>query len=164
MKLFIRSLVFTILVPGTVTIYIPYRIITGQYDSFSVDWNVLQFLSILVFVIGASIYFWCLWDFARTGRGTPAIYDAPKRLVVKGLYRYVRNPMYFGVLFVILGWAALYESYAALRYAILMWVIFHIVVVLIEEPTLRRQFDESYGIYCKRVRRWIPGRAYKQTA
>ena len=98
-----------------------------------------------------------------SGRGTPNPIDAPKRLVVKGLYRYVRNPMYIGVLLVILGWAALYDSYAVLQYAISMWVLFHILVIFMEEPILRRQFGESYKNYCKEVRRWIPGRGYKQT-
>lgn len=162
MWLFIKNLIFTIIVPGTVAGYIPYRIIRGQRHSFSVSWDVLQFSAVFLMLIGAAIYFWCLWDFAVTGRGTPAPIDAPKRLVVKGLYRYVRNPMYIGVLFVILSWAGLYHSHGVLLYALLMCVIFHGVVILIEEPILRRQFDESYKIYCKEVRRWVPGKWYKQ--
>ncbi len=113
-----------------------------------------------IFATGAAIYFWCLWDFAVTGRGTPAPIDAPKKLVVKGLYRYVRNPMYTGVLSLILGWATMYNSYELLKYAILMWVIFYMVVLIYEEPMLKRQFGESYERYRKSVRRWLPGRRY----
>ena len=113
-----------------------------------------------IFTIGAGIYFWCLWDFAVTGRGTPAPIDAPKKLVVKGLYRYVRNPMYVGVLSLILAWATMYNSYELLKYAILMWVIFYMVVLIYEEPMLKRQFGESYERYRKSVRRWLPGRRY----
>ncbi len=93
MWLFIKNVIFTIFVPGTVAFYIPYRILSGQMDSFSIEWGLPQYLSMPIFAIGSAIYFWCLWDFAVTGRGTPAPIDAPKKLVVKGLYRYVRNPM-----------------------------------------------------------------------
>ena len=110
----------------------------------------------------AAIYFWCLWHFAITGRGTPNIVDAPRRLVVKGLYRHVRNPMYVGVTTAILGWAALYESPAMAGYALLMFVIFNAVIFLIEEPVLRNRFGEAYESYCEAVPRWIPGRPFKQ--
>ena len=68
------------------------------------------------------------------------------------------NPMYFGVLFVILGWAALYHSFAVLVYTLLVWGLFHLFVLFIEEPALRRLFGEEYEAYCRRVRRWAPGR------
>ncbi len=160
MWLIIKNVIFTIFVPGTVAFYIPLRILSGQLDSFSIQWGLLQYLSMPIFAIGSAIYFWCLWDFAVTGRGTPAPIDAPKKLVVKGLYRYVRNPMYVGVLSLILGWATMYNSYELLKYAILMWVIFYMVVLIYEEPMLKRQFGESYERYRKSVRRWLPGRRY----
>lgn len=164
MWLFTKNLVFTVLVPGTVAVYIPYRIIKGRHHSFSVSWEILPFVAAVFIFIGATIYLWCLWDFAVTGRGTPAPIDAPKRLVITGLYRHVRNPMYIGVLCIILGWAILYKSYAVLQYAILIWVLFQGVVILVEEPSLRRQFDTSYKDYCKKVKRWIPGKGYKEAA
>ena len=163
MWLFIRNAIFTILVPGTVAGYIPYRIIADRYESFAVAWGPLQLLAIPLLACGAAIYFWCLWDFAITGRGTPNIVDAPRRLVVKGLYRHVRNPMYVGVTTAILGWAALYESPAMARYALLMFVIFNAVIFLIEEPVLRSRFGEAYESYCQSVGRWIPGRRYDPT-
>lgn len=163
MWLFIKNLIFTIFVPGMVAFYIPYRILEVQMDSFSIQWGVLQYLSLPIFIMGVSIYFRCLWDFAVAGRGTPAPIDPPKHLVVSGLYRYVRNPMYVGVLAIILGWDTLYESSALFYYFALMWVLFYLVVLIYEEPILRSRFGESYENYCKRVRRWIPGRKYSQT-
>ena len=138
-----------------------YLLIAEPLHIFSISWGLLQFTALIFSLVGISIYFWCLWDFAVTGRGTPAPIDAPKQLVVKGLYRYVRNPMYIGVLSVILGWAALYESIAVLTYAFLVWAMFTAAIIIMEEPALRRQFGKSYIDYCTRVRRWIPGGGYQ---
>ena len=161
MWLFIKNLIFTILVPGTVAVYIPYLIINDRYNLFNIHWGILQILSAVFILSGAIIYFWCLRDFAVTGRGTPAPIDAPRHLVIKGLYRYVRNPMYIGVLTVILGWAGLYNSFAILRYAVLVWLIFYGAIMIIEEPILRSKFGESYKDYCRQVKRWIPTKGYK---
>ena len=164
MWLFLKNLIFTVFVPGTVAVYIPYRIVKDQYNFFYIHWGILQILSLLFILCGVVIYFWCLWDFAMTGSGTPVPIDAPKRLVIKGLYRYVRNPMYIGVLMVILSWAGFYNSYAILRYGIIMWLIFQGLILIIEEPMLRRQFGESYKDYCKQVKRWIPTKGYREKA
>ena len=162
MWLFIKNLVFTILVPGTVAGYIPYRIVLSEHESLQFAWSLEGAAALMLMGIGASIYSWCLWDFAITGRGTPSPVDAPTRLVVKGLYRYVRNPMYVGVITTILGWAALYRSLDTLQYTGLMFVLFNLVIFIIEEPSLRSQFSEAYKTYCQNVGRWIPGRPYKQ--
>lgn len=152
---------FTLLVPGTVVVYIPYRIIKAQYPSFFIYWDSLQIISIVFFIIGAAIYFSCLWDFAITGRATPAPIDAPKHLVIKNLYCYVRNPMYIGVLFVLLGWSLLYASFSVFKFALLMATIFHCFIMFFEEPLLRHQFGESYTNYCRAVGRWLPGKKYE---
>lgn len=161
MWLFLRNLVFTILVPGTVAVFIPYRILRAQSVGLAPVWDLAAIVAVLLLALGALTYVWCVWDFAVTGRGTPNIVDAPRRLVVKGLYRYIRNPMYVGVLLVLLGWAALYRSTALYEYAGLMFVVFNLVVLLIEEPLLKRRFGQSYQAYCSNVGRWIPGRAYR---
>jgi protein-S-isoprenylcysteine O-methyltransferase Ste14 len=106
---------------------------------------------------GAAVYLWCAWDFAAFGRGTPFPLDAPKRLVARGLYQFVRNPMYAGVLLAILGQALLFGSGATLRYALAVALFFHLFVVFYEEPTLRRKFGQCYAEYCSNVPRWIPG-------
>ena len=108
-------------------------------------------------LLGAVTYLWCAWDFTFTGRGTPAPIDPPKELVVKGLYRYVRNPMYVGITLILLGEAVLFESAVLFLYAGLLLVWFQLFIVYYEEPTLRRLFGASYESYCKSVSRWIPG-------
>jgi len=155
MRLFLKNLLFTVLVPGTVAVFLPYRIINRSGEALVVD-PVRLLLAEPLMILGAATYFWCLWDFAVTGRGTPAPIDPPKHLVVRGLYRYVRNPMYVGVLLVIAGWAALFGSGAVLWYGVLIALVFHLFVVLVEEPTLHRQFGEAYEAYRGTVPRWVP--------
>ncbi len=154
MLLFLKNLLFTVLVPGTVAVYIPLRMASSRH--LHPQWSLSQVAALVPFLLGAAIYFWCLWDFARHGRGTPAPIDAPKRLVVRGLYRFIRNPMYVGVLLVIGGWAAFFESSAILYYGLGIGLMFHLVVLLIEEPMLASQFGESYEAYRRAVGRWIP--------
>lgn len=156
MRLFLKNVLFTILVPGTVAVFVPLRIVQrmGQAS----PWDSRRALpAVPFFILGTAIYFWCLWDFAVTGRGTPAPVDPPTQLVVRGLYRYVRNPIYVGVLLVITGWTVLYRSAAVLAYGVAVAVAFHLFVVLVEEPLLRRRFGEAYDAYCRTVHRWVPG-------
>jgi protein-S-isoprenylcysteine O-methyltransferase Ste14 len=105
-------------------------------------------------VAGAIIYFRCAWDFAVTGGGTPAPIDPPRKLVAKGLYRDVRNPMYVGVLAILTGEAILAQNVRIAIYAALVWTGFHLFVLLYEEPTLRLKFGAEYEEYCRTVPRW----------
>jgi protein-S-isoprenylcysteine O-methyltransferase Ste14 len=149
----LNTILFTIFVPGTVAGYIPYRIVGG----FSQTANGLLFwLGMIVFALGAAIYFRCAWEFAVHGLGTPAPIAPTKYLVITALHRYVRNPMYVGVALVILGQALVFRSLHLVEYAALMLLIAHLFVVFYEEPTLHRQFGESYDEYRRSVPRWIP--------
>ncbi len=149
----LKTLLFTILVPGTVAVGVPYWLLGG----FPVPaLGPLAGFGLLCLVAGASIYFRCAWEFAVRGLGTPAPIAPTKFLVVSGLHRYVRNPMYLGVALVILGEAALFRAPHLVEYAALMLLIAHLFVVFYEEPTLRRQFGESYEEYLRTVPRWIP--------
>jgi protein-S-isoprenylcysteine O-methyltransferase Ste14 len=112
----------------------------------------------MLMVLGAGILFWCIRDFVTRGRGTLAPIDPPKQLVVQGLYRYVRNPMYLGVLILLLGEAAFFQSIALLRYTAAWFIIVNFLVVLYEEPSLRRRFGDSYDRYFGLVHRWVPTR------
>jgi protein-S-isoprenylcysteine O-methyltransferase Ste14 len=152
MLLALKNLLFTVLVPGTVAVYGPLRLMRGMMPAT----GMVRGLAIVVLTVGASIYAWCVWDFATFGRGTPAPIDAPKRLVVRGLYRATRNPMYVGVLTVILGWAILYRSPALALYAFAVWGCFQSFVLFYEEPHLRRVFGAEYEAYRARVGRWLP--------
>ena len=154
MLLFLKNLLFTLVVPGTVAVYVPLSMAPPAMAGHAA----LRYGSLLPFGVGIAIYAWCVWDFASFGRGTPAPIDAPKHLVVRGLYQVVRNPMYVGVLSVILGWATCYASLAILGYGGGIWLMFHLVIVLYEEPNLRRSFGDEFEAYRARVHRWRPRR------
>jgi protein-S-isoprenylcysteine O-methyltransferase Ste14 len=156
MWLFSKNLIFTLLVPGTVAVYIPLRIANGLDQTLGFKPGLLQIVGGLCVLVGSAVYLWCLWDFAVFGRGTPAPIDAPKRLVVQGPYRYVRNPMYVGVLLVIVGWSTLFQSWPIARYAIGAALFVHLFVILVEEPSLQRRFGDDYDRYREAVGRWIP--------
>ncbi|MBA2501702.1 MAG: isoprenylcysteine carboxylmethyltransferase family protein [Pyrinomonadaceae bacterium] len=102
------------------------------------------------------LYLWCAWDFTFVGKGTPAPFDPPKEIVLRGLYRFVRNPMYVAVMLVLIGEVMFFESAVILIYASIVFLSFHLWVVYYEEPTLRRKFGESFEQYCQKVSRWIP--------
>lgn len=152
MRLLWKNLLFTLVVPGTVAVYLPWRIAGGRIR----EAGPLDAAAIGLLAAGAAIYAWCVWDFARFGRGTPAPIDAPKRLVVRGLYRFARNPMYVGVLGVILGWAAWFRAPGLVLYALGVLACFQLFVRLYEEPHLRSAFGSEYEDYCRRVGRWGP--------
>ncbi|MBI5843050.1 MAG: isoprenylcysteine carboxylmethyltransferase family protein [Deltaproteobacteria bacterium] len=150
--LFLKNLVFVILVPGVAAVAVPVWL--GGPDCGG--WPLLRAVSVIPFVLGAAVAGKCVWDFAVTGRGTPAPIDPPKVLVVRGLYRFVRNPMYVGVLLVILGWALYFASLRIVIYGALLWLGFHLFVVLYEEPHLSRRFPGSYDEYRAETPRWLP--------
>lgn len=164
MKLFlaVRSLLFLILIPGTVAGYIPWRILRASRQVVIPTLSVTTVLAACVAVLGLSLLLRCVWDFFAAGRGTLAPFDPPKYLVVRGLYRLTRNPMYNGVLALLLGEAWLFQSSALFEYAIVVFVIFHLMVIIYEEPTLESQFGESYRAYRTAVPRWgFTTRAYE---
>ena len=151
MRLFLKNLLFTVVVPGTVAVYIP--VFLFSHEPLALSIRTLAATAILAF--GGAVYLWCLWDFATTGRGTPAPIDPPRHLVVRGLYRFTRNPMYVGVVSTILGWALLFGSTPVAVYGFCAALFFHLFVVLYEEPHLRRVFGADYEQYCRRVGRWL---------
>jgi protein-S-isoprenylcysteine O-methyltransferase Ste14 len=149
----LKTLLFTLVVPGTVAVLVPRYLMRG----FPVpNRGLLSALGAAAILLGAYIYFRCAWEFAVRGLGTPAPIAPTKFLVVSGLHRYVRNPMYLGVALVIVGEAALFRDPHVAEYAVLMLLTAHCFVVFYEEPTLLRQFGESYEQYRRRVPRWIP--------
>ena len=159
MLLLFKNLVFTLLVPGTVGVVIPLTTFShNDITPMSIG------LGALLLVFGTSVYLWCLWDFGTTGRGTPAPIDAPKQLVVRGLYRYSRNPMYTGVLAVILGFSVLFRSTTIAIYGVCVAAAFSLIVLFYEEPHLKRIFGSSYETYCSEVSRWIPIRKPRTVA
>jgi protein-S-isoprenylcysteine O-methyltransferase Ste14 len=112
--------------------------------------------SLAPFAIGTVCLIWCVRDFLVRGSGTLAPWDPPRRLVVGGLYRFVRNPMYLSVASVILGWSLYFGSWQLALYLAIVAVGFHLRVILYEEPVLSRQFPSDWDGYAKLVPRWIP--------
>jgi protein-S-isoprenylcysteine O-methyltransferase Ste14 len=152
----LKTLLFSVFVPGTVGILIPMMILAADQTSGPSGIGALRLLGLVAMMIGAGFYLRCAWDFVVAGRGTPAPIEPPERLVVRGLYRLVRNPMYVGVLTLVCGEAIFFASTRLCAYAALLFLIFHTFVTWYEEPTLRRMFGRSYEQYCKTVPRWVP--------
>jgi protein-S-isoprenylcysteine O-methyltransferase Ste14 len=148
----LRNLVFTVVVPGTVGVYLPWLILTaGGAEPEPSAWP-----GVIVIALGAALYLWCLWLFARVGRGTPGPWDAPRRFVVVGPYRWVRNPMYLAVFLVLAGETLLFLSVPLLAYLAVVATGVHVFVVGHEEPALADRFGDDYEAYRRRVPRWIP--------
>jgi protein-S-isoprenylcysteine O-methyltransferase Ste14 len=152
MLLLLKNILFTVVVPGTVAVYVPLLVARDRSPAS----GLLFACALLVLALGAAIYAWCVWDFATFGRGTPAPIDAPKQLVSRGLYRYTRNPMYVGVLTVILGWALMFRAPFLVLYALVVGGCFQVFIIFYEEPHLRREFGSGYDEYCARIGRWLP--------
>jgi protein-S-isoprenylcysteine O-methyltransferase Ste14 len=155
-----KNLTFLVLVPGYLGCYVPLRYLAARPLS-AVSWGPREVIAAAAIGCGLAGVLWCFWHFAVTGRGTPAPFDPPRRLVVRGLYRVVRNPMYLSVLTAVAGQALLLGSWAIARYALAGLVFFHVFVIGVEEPGLRARFGADYEAYCRAVRRWIPGRPYR---
>ncbi len=146
-----RAILAVLILPGNVAGVIPWLLVTHP----------IQFLrgaplaaALAALALGMAIAGRCVVDFARRGRGTLAPLDPPKKLVIEGLYRYSRNPMYVGVLLILLSEAALCRAQTLLIYAVIIAIIFHLWTVFYEEPHLRRAFGAQYDDYCRRVGRW----------
>jgi protein-S-isoprenylcysteine O-methyltransferase Ste14 len=153
----IKTLLWSVFVPGTVTIIAPYLLLHSRFGSFRVDPGGFRFFGLIPIVIGAAIYVWCACEFTFVGKGTPAPFDPPKELVVRGPYRYVRNPKYVFVALALTGEAILFGAPILVFFAAVAVTICHLWVVIYEERSLKRRFGEPYERYCDRVSRWIPG-------
>jgi protein-S-isoprenylcysteine O-methyltransferase Ste14 len=144
------------LVPGTVTVLAPYVLLNSFGDLLHINIGNFRYLGVIPVFLGVPILLWCIWDFTFTGKGTPAPIDPPKELVVRGLYQYVRNPMYIGGVFILFGETIFFASLLLFGYTVFIFLSFHMFVIGYEEPTLRRTFGEAYEAYCKSVPRWLP--------
>ena len=151
----LKTLIFSILVPGTVAGIIPWLLLQGS-GNLVLRIPSIWMIGLFPLLLGVGLYLWCAGAFTFIGKGTPAPIDAPKVLVVQGMYRWVRNPMYIAVLSVVIGEAILFRSILLVEYALVLWGMFHMFVVFVEEPLLRSQFGASYETYFRTVPRWLP--------
>lgn len=159
----VHTLIFTLLIPGTVGVGIPWLLVHDRPADFELGW--LRWLAwplglFCVALLGLSIL-----DFLRKGDGSPAIWFTrrfswlwgaePDKLILDGFYRFSRNPMYIGAFGLVLAEAIWFESWRMLAYAGAGAVFSHLIVVFVEEPHLRRKHGAAYEAYCRRVPRWF---------
>ena len=148
----LRHLTAIVLLPGTVTVLVPALLLS---DAGFAPWP-LTVAGALLLAAGVGTIGWTVSLFAGVGRGTLAPWDPPSKLVVRGPYRYVRNPMISGVLTVLLGEAALFGSWELLIWAVLVFALNAVYFVAVEEPGLRGRFGAEYEAYAARTPRWVP--------
>ncbi len=149
------SAVFLVLAPGIVAGLAPWWISRRGADTRWLGWPLLGLGAVLI-AAGVLVLLDSFVRFALQGLGTPAPVFPTRHLVVTGLYRYVRNPMYVAVFAVILGQSLLLGSVRVLGYAALVGLAFHLFVLAYEEPTLRKKYGDEYKVFCSNVPRWIP--------
>lgn len=149
--MFLRALLAFLVLPGVVAFIAPPVLV------FIDPWRTGVFLpGALILLLGMVLLFWCVRDFYVSGKGTLAPWDPPTKLVVVGLYRYMRNPMYVGVITLVVGWSVLLTSPVLMCYALILAVGFHIRVLTHEEPWLESQFGSEWRQYRSEVGRWVP--------
>jgi len=150
--LWIRAVFYVLALPGIFAGVIP--AILSQFDRWRQTPRPI--VGGVLLALGVVGFAWCVRDFAARGRGTLAPWDPPRRLVIVGLYRYVRNPMYVAITLFLAGWAFIAGSPAIAAYAIFMLVAFNLRVLLYEEPILARSFPDDWPTYAATVPRWLP--------
>jgi protein-S-isoprenylcysteine O-methyltransferase Ste14 len=158
MFILVRALTYATLFVGLVLIFLPSRVLFSSGIAQSAATGIWQIAGMLLGVVGGTLALWCIFTFVFVGKGTPAPFDPPRRLVIQGPYRWVRNPMYIGAALALAGAALFYQSLGLLGYAGLFLLITHLFVVTYEEPTLRRTFGKDYETYCGQAGRWWPRR------
>jgi protein-S-isoprenylcysteine O-methyltransferase Ste14 len=150
------SAIFLVVAPGTLAIYLPWTVCHWRFAPPLLDVFPFRIIGALMIAPGLPVLLDSFARFAFRGLGTPAPIAPPQRLVVTGLYRHVRNPMYVAVSLLIFGQGLLFGSVRLLQYGLVVWLGFFAFVVLYEEPALSRKFGKEYEAFCIQVPRWIP--------
>jgi protein-S-isoprenylcysteine O-methyltransferase Ste14 len=151
-----RALTYATLFIGLLLVFVPDRILTQAGIVRPAEIGPIQIIGMLVLLGGAALAIASILTFAFIGKGTPAPFDPPRKLVIAGPYRWVRNPMYIGAGFVLLGAAMFYGSIGLVLYTIAFWSAAHLFVLFYEEPVLHRKFGPDYQAYTASRRRWLP--------
>ena len=156
LSLQIRNLFFIALQPGVAVFLIPLIILwTRGYDLWPPAIGGRHFVGGALVFAGTLVALFVIFRFVDEGQGTISPLDPTKKLVIRGIYRYTRNPMYIAAVTVVIGEAIFWWSFELLVYAAVLFTAFFLFVVLHEEPRLRREFGDEYVDYCSRVRRWL---------
>ena len=153
-----RAVTYAALFIAFVLVFLPARILASSGIAGPTTIGIAQVLGGVLTVAGGALAVACAFTFAVIGRGTPAPFDPPRRLVDRGPYGWIRNPMYVGATVALLGAAIFYWSWALGAFALGFLAVTAAFVWLVEEPVLRRMFGAHYDAYCSRVGRWWPRR------
>lgn len=156
MFVLMRALTYATLFVGFLLVFLPGQLLRWSGVARPSGISVAQIVGASMVFLGGVLACWCIGTFAVTGRGTPAPFDPPRRLVTSGPYRFVRNPMYLGAVLVLGGAGICYASAWLAGYALLFFGATHLFVRGYEEPALRASFGSEYEAYCRRTRRWWP--------
>jgi protein-S-isoprenylcysteine O-methyltransferase Ste14 len=156
MLILLRALMYATLFVAVFLVVVPQRLLRASgylgHDSFGLP----ELIGLGLVVCGVALVLWCLVAFAFVGKGTAAPFDPPRKLVVVGPYHFVRNPIYIGAIVAMLGAAMVLWSGWLVLYALVVLIATHLLVILYEEPHLRRVFGQPYEDYLRTVHRWIP--------
>lgn len=150
------SAIFLVIAPGIVAGYVPWRLCRWRAGAPLLGTPSFRPVGVLLIVAGLPVLLDSFARFALQGLGTPAPIFPTRHLVVSGLFRYVRNPMYVAVIALIVGQGLLFGSIRILEYGIAVWMGFYLFVLIYEEPTLRMTFGPEYEEFCANVPRWVP--------
>jgi len=154
--LIIRNIFFVLVFPGTVTGVIPFAIAKNHFTEAFEQFPSFCFLAGAgVYLTGLSILLYCVSQFITDGSGTLSPTNPTQHLVIRGLYRFSRNPMYIGVITMLWGEALFCRSVSLLIYSIIVFTLLNVYVVLFEEPRLTKDFGNEYLTYRRKVRRWL---------
>ena len=156
MLILLRALTYATLFVAFFLVVVPQRLLnaSGYKWGGAPGWSELAGTGLVI--VGFALVVWCLVTFAFIGRGTAAPFDPPRKLVVVGPYRFVRNPIYLGAAVAMLGAAMVLWSWWLILYALVVLIVTHLLVILYEEPHLRQVFGQPYVDYLRTVHRWIP--------
>jgi protein-S-isoprenylcysteine O-methyltransferase Ste14 len=152
----VGSAVFLVLAPGFVAGLAPWWISRWRFEAPFLGLPLIRFGGAILITVGAIGLLDSFTRFALQGVGTPAPVFPTRHLVVTGLYRHVRNPMYVAVVSLIIGQAWIFGTVTLLEYGGLVWLLFHLFVLGYEEPALRASFGSEYEVFCAEVPRWVP--------
>jgi protein-S-isoprenylcysteine O-methyltransferase Ste14 len=155
-----RNIIWTLLeiviAYGLFAVFIPRELLSLNLQLFPVDIGAVRYCGLIFMIIGTVMNLKCYWDLIFSGKGTPDPLMPTEKLVSRGFYQFMRNPVYVGLFLILIGEAILFKSAVLLVYSLLWLSVLHLIVVFIEEPSLKRKFGESYDEYLKSVSRWIP--------
>ena len=152
----LKTALAIVFVPGAACFLIPYFILDAAGTPLERPVGILQVLALLAAAAGLYMIIWVGVAFVRQGKGRPVPLEPPTQLVVGGLYRYMRNPMYSGAVLIVLAEAAYFGSFYLLLYAAALWAVLHAALLTFEEKQLKQRFGAPYERYLAQVPRWIP--------